>query len=141
MTTQPIKSANVFGVYDCPNEADGSDTYQVSRTGIIVYPTNNASKDAPAPQVISMVNGSMCINPLGEFICSVNFDDYLTEWVTNNKYRFARFDARKGKAEPGIAYFDPDSGTYVAEEPEWHKEQFLSVLPDDEGDPNYPTSV
>ena len=125
--TQPTQtSPEVFGVYNHTNADDPSNVYTVSRTGFIMYPKASALKADPSlkPQVISMVNGSMCVNPLGEFICSVNFDNYVGD-VLGDRYRLAREPQVRGKGKKRqviegeciIAYFDPDTGTYRPDEP------------------------
>lgn len=108
----PTLAPNPFGVYLSPEsvDPDNNDPYEVSRTGLIVYPTSKNPVPNCKPQVISMVNGSMCINPLGEFICSVNFDLYMVD-VLDDGFRLPL------ATEPCIAYFDPATNTYTAEIP------------------------
>lgn len=120
------QAATSFGIHSIPHE-DGQ--YEVSRTGVILYPKDNHLKHPLPPIVMSFVNGSMAINPLHGDVNCVNFDHYIMDVLSGGKYRFARFDARRNKGEPAIAYFDPAKGYYGTVDPE-------GVEPANEGD-NY----
>jgi hypothetical protein len=117
--TEPTKP--VFGVYEAPFDGE---IYQVSRTGIVYYPPTRYNKpvDPTArPQVLSFVNGSMCVNPIGDFIFAGNFDGEAVLILTKHQYHIGRGELYN---ELPIAYFDPVSNTYTTTEPAWHQEQF-----------------
>jgi hypothetical protein len=79
---------------------DGTD-YLCSRTGVIFHPL-----EAGQPlQVVSFVNGTMCVNPIGDFICAINFDSCIGD-ILDGKYRAAQAN------EPNIAYLNTKTGQY-----------------------------
>lgn len=102
-------STATFGVHVFANEADRSEVTEASRTGIVFY----SDVSGAVPQVLSFVNGSMCINPVDQFVCSVNFDEYALDVFDNGQYRNSK-GADKG--EPGLAYFNPATKRYQFEE-------------------------
>lgn len=89
------------------HQPDDEMVSHASRTGMIVYPRNMHSKNHGKPQVVSFVNGCMCINPLGEFVCSVNFDNYIGDIAESPSYRLP------SPNEPYLAYFDPATISYT----------------------------
>lgn len=94
--------------FTAPN--DPSCSYVVSHTGLIVEvltqtgPSHKRADGKITKWVISMVNGSMAHNPLGEFVCCVNFDEYIMDWF------LLPYQTHK---VVGIAYFDPATCTYT----------------------------
>lgn len=87
-------------------------TYTVSHTGLIVEvvtqtgPSRKREDSDVAQFVVSMVNGSMAHNPLGQFVCCVNFDEYMMDWF-NNPYQQHKVI--------GVAYFNTETLTYGTE--------------------------
>lgn len=105
-TYTPIQP-NVFGIHDIISEEDPGSGYQVSHTGMLFYPRVLGDP----PQVLSFVNGTMCVNPLGDFVCAANFDHAAAEVLDN--YRLPNHD------EPSVAYFNPTTRRYQLEEVAW----------------------
>jgi hypothetical protein len=127
INTRPLNEPT-FGIVefvhpDDAHRAAEAFKYTASRTGIILYPANQHSNPGyTKPQVVSCINGSMVIVPLGEVVDACNFDNYLTEWVLNNDYRPAK--VKYGQPQDGIAYFDPETLTYTVQPTEAHLAQW-----------------
>jgi len=89
---------------------DPFNTYVVSHTGLLVEVTEpggpGAKRRKKTLHVISMVNGSMATNPLDDFVCCINFDEYIMGWMENPRFHHRVV---------GIAYFNPATCRYQAE--------------------------
>lgn len=127
---------NPTGCFEVQRPDEPGYTYTVSRTGIVLYPKDNHTKQALRPWVLSFVNGSMALNPVGEPIDAAEFDHYAVAWIDRNSYRLPRFDKRlgtrtghtpTGQMEPGVAYWDPDLGYYTLNEPQWYKDELQQL--------------
>lgn len=106
-TTYTPKEPNVFGIHDFVSEEEPDHGYQASHTGMLFYPKVTFDQGDP-PMVLSFVNGTMCVNPLGDFVCAANFDHAAAEVLDN--YRLPNPD------EPSVAYFNPATKRYHLEE-------------------------
>lgn len=109
---------NTFGIHSFEEEPGGFQ-YTASETGMILV-----CKDKP-PMVLSFVNGSMCVNPLGQRIDASNFDEFVYD-VIEQGYHFVRQGPGTPKqGKPIIAYYDPDTQSYVEVPPAYIAEAAL----------------
>jgi hypothetical protein len=114
-----IHTSSTFGVHRFYQEDDPKSNNECSHTGIIFYPKKKLrtkhleqwGKDAP-PMVLSFVNGTMCVNPLGEPVYSCNFDAHAMD-VLDSGYRMPK------QNEPAVAYFDFVKLVYTSKPVPW----------------------
>lgn len=104
MTDQPAysyshASQETFGIHVYTLDVDS--TYETSHTGTIF----TSNKTEHKPMVLSFVNGTMCVNPLGSWVDATNFDGAALEILLAGEYR-----------PTGLACFDKETGHYTTEE-------------------------
>lgn len=100
----------VFGIYEGTIDPGDFTLSTASRTGLILYPIEGHplfnEGFRPRPFVVSFVNGCMCHNPLGEFVCSVNFDETMGDLLDKGAFRLPQ------EGEPFVAHFNTKTLVY-----------------------------